>query len=56
MQVYNYAIKLRIKNLKMSRDQSFTATKSKDTRNKILAQENSNSLTPTFGLIFPYFL
>ena len=31
-----------IKNLKVSRDQSsFTATKSKETRNKILAQENT---------------
>ncbi len=40
-----YAIKSKCtrinKNLKVSRDRSFTATKSKETRNKILAQENT---------------
>ena len=42
----------------MSRDRSFTATKNKETRNKILAQENTKdsdmSITPTFGLIISY--
>ena len=38
-----YAIKKQTRNLnlKVSRDRSFTATKSKETRNKILAQENT---------------
>ena len=42
----------------MSRDRSFTATKTKETREKILAQENTKDsgirkikvLIPTFGL------
>ena len=42
MQIYHKSKQTRInKNLKVSRDRSFTATKSKETRNKILAQENS---------------
>ena len=32
---------LKIENLKVSRDLSFTATKNKETTNKILAQENT---------------
>ena len=51
----------------MSRDQSFTATKSKETRNKILDERTLwheiiyKSLIPTFGSLqsyslFPYFL
>ena len=45
------------RNFKMSRNQYFTATKSKETRNKILAQENNkilaseNFIISTFSLI-----
>ena len=36
-----YVYKLKLKNLKVSRDRSFTATKNMKTRKKILAQENT---------------